>query len=609
MEDLNVRKEITTSESIDGHCIWVPNENVSQLEQKLLKFQEELDQDLLIRNLAEELKKLTSRIQGVEGSKGLEGLNYEDLCIKPDVELPEGYKPLKFEMFDGTGDLRVHLRTYCDKLVGVGKDKRIRMKLFMRSLKRDALSWYISQDPKKWSSWVGMDSNFMDKFRFNTENAPDVFYIQNLKKKPTETFHEYATRWRSETAKGHTIDECCSLKDKIQSLIDNKVIVAKEAAPNVHNNPSPDHKCEGVHMIEIEDDWDPEGSIGLVAEGDDPKKPTVTLNSIMVQIQSSEVTEVDVSIPIEFEAVPSTKTPASFEVLILPPNEHVPFEVKVGAPIPVVMTTVPSFHTKAIPWDYTAEARRKGKVRFEETTAAQGSDDLWRKIHSKEYSVIDQLNKTPAQISILSLLKNSKTHKNALLKVLSEAYVPNNITGGEMANMVGQVLESHKITFYEDELLPEGLGHNKALHITVQYEDYFITRILIDGGSSLNICPLITRKKLGKGLHKIKEGAITIKAFDGSQRSTIGEINMCLQMGLTWLEVDFQVIDVPASNNLLLGRPWIHSAGAVALTIHQAMKFEWNHQEVIIHGDGSNPIYSRQTIPTIGGSIKLGGEM
>ena len=128
-------------------------------------------------------------------------MNYEDLCIRPDVELPEGYKPPKFEMFDGTGDPRVHLRTYYDKLVGVGKDEKIRMKLFMRSLKGDALSWYISQDPKKWSNWVSMASDFMDRFRFNTENAPDVIYIQNLKKKPMETFREYATHWRSEATK------------------------------------------------------------------------------------------------------------------------------------------------------------------------------------------------------------------------------------------------------------------------------------------------------------------------------------------------------------------------------------------------------------------------
>nr|XP_009781341.1 PREDICTED: uncharacterized protein LOC104230270 [Nicotiana sylvestris] len=103
--------------------------------------------------MVEELKKLTGRVQLVEGGKGIEGLNYEDLCIQPDVELTGGYKPPKFEW--------------------IGKDERIRMKMFMRSLAGDALSLYISQNLTKWVNW----------------------------KKPIETFHEYATRWRYEAAK------------------------------------------------------------------------------------------------------------------------------------------------------------------------------------------------------------------------------------------------------------------------------------------------------------------------------------------------------------------------------------------------------------------------
>lgn len=105
---------------------------------------------MLIKSMAEELKRLTGRIQTVETGKDIEGFNYEDLCIQPNVERPEGYKPPKFEMFDGAGDTKAHLRMYCDKLVGVGKNEQIRMKLFMRSLTGDALSWYIGQDPKKW---------------------------------------------------------------------------------------------------------------------------------------------------------------------------------------------------------------------------------------------------------------------------------------------------------------------------------------------------------------------------------------------------------------------------------------------------------------------------
>ncbi|XP_070010242.1 uncharacterized protein [Nicotiana sylvestris] len=95
-----------------------------------------------------------------------------------------------------------------------------------------------------------------------------------------------------------------------------------------------------------------------------------------------------------------------------------------------------------------------------------------------------------------------------------------------MANMVGQVLESHKIIFQEYEVPPEGLNHNRALHIIVQFEEKFIART-----------------------------------------------------GPTWFDVEFQVLDIPASYNLLLGRPWIHVAGAMPSTLHQAMKFEWNCQE------------------------------
>jgi len=151
------------------------------------------------------------------------------------------------------------------------------------------------------------------------------------------------------------------------------------------------------------------------------------------------------------------------------------------------------------------------------------------------------------------MLQNSDTHTNALMKVLSEVYVPNNITSGEMDSMVGQVLESHKITFHGDELPPEGLRHNRALHITVRFEDKFIARVLTDGGSSLNICPLTTLKRLGKGLHEIRMGSMNDKTFHKSQRATIGEINLSLQMGPTWFDVEFQVLDISATHNLLLG--------------------------------------------------------
>ena len=51
--------------------------------------------DILIKTLTERLDNLTNRVQHVEGNKKLGGLSYEDLCMHPDVELPEGYKTSK----------------------------------------------------------------------------------------------------------------------------------------------------------------------------------------------------------------------------------------------------------------------------------------------------------------------------------------------------------------------------------------------------------------------------------------------------------------------------------------------------------------------------------
>ena len=44
-----------------------------------------------------------------------------------------------------------------------------------------------------------------------------------------------------------------------------------------------------------------------------------------------------------------------------------------------------------------------------------------------------------------------------------------------------------------------------------------------------------------------------------TQREVLGVVILDLTMGSFEKSMDFQVIDIPLSFNLLLGRPWIHS--------------------------------------------------
>nr|XP_033512295.1 uncharacterized protein LOC117276983 [Nicotiana tomentosiformis] len=46
-----------------------------------------------------------------------------------------------------------------------------------------------------------MAEDFMNRFLFNAEITTDRFALVNLQKKPSESFEEYARRWRSEAAR------------------------------------------------------------------------------------------------------------------------------------------------------------------------------------------------------------------------------------------------------------------------------------------------------------------------------------------------------------------------------------------------------------------------
>nr|XP_033508431.1 uncharacterized protein LOC117273375 [Nicotiana tomentosiformis] len=114
-----------------------------------------------------------------------------------------GCKPPKFDIFDGMGDPHAYLRVYCDKLVRVGRNEKLRIKLSIRNLTGEALTWYTLQDPRNWRTWQDMAEGFMNRFRFNTEISPNRFALVSLQKKPFESFQEYACRWRSEAARAH----------------------------------------------------------------------------------------------------------------------------------------------------------------------------------------------------------------------------------------------------------------------------------------------------------------------------------------------------------------------------------------------------------------------
>ena len=107
--------------------------------------------------------------------------------------------------------------------------------------------------------------------------------------------------------------------------------------------------------------------------------------------------------------------------------------------------------------------------------------------------------------------------------------MPSGTSNDNVASMIHQVIRGHHISFCNNELLAKGRSHNKALHVTVICRGKVVNHVLVDDGYGLNICPLSTLKQLRFDLRKLEQNQVSVRAFDGVQRDTLGAVDLTLQ--------------------------------------------------------------------------------
>ena len=61
-------------------------------------------------------------------------------------------------------------------------------------------------------------------------------------------------------------------------------------------------------------------------------------------------------------------------------------------------------------------------------------------------------------------------------------------------------------------------------------------------------------------------------SFEGRMVAPKGLIKLPVQAGMDVVEVDFIVVDVFSPYTAIMGRPWLHTLGAVSSTLHQKVK-------------------------------------
>ena len=205
-------------------------------------------------------------------------------------------------------------------------------------------------------------------------------------------------------------------------------------------------------------------------------------------------------------------------------------------------------------------------------TRPLGGTSSQEEVRAEDDEILRQLQSTQARIFIWSLLASSNTHWDALTRALSQIRVDTTTTPEGLIHMM-TAGRATCIVFSDDDLPPEGSSHTRPLYISVGCSSRRVPSVLLDNGSTLNVCPLATAIALGYAPFDFSPSTQTVRAYDSTRREIMGTLEIELLIGPTTFIAVFQVLRIPTSFNLLLGRPWIHRAGAIPSSLHQKVKF------------------------------------
>ena len=93
-------------------------------------------------------------------------------------------------------------------------------------------------------------------------------------------------------------------------------------------------------------------------------------------------------------------------------------------------------------------------------------------------------------------MASSSTHKDALVRALGKIKVDTATTPKGLIHIL-KIDRGTCFVFSDDDLPPEASDHVRPLYINVAYSGHRVSSVLLDNGSTLNVCPLVIAIALG----------------------------------------------------------------------------------------------------------------
>ena len=140
------------------------------------------------------------------------------------------------------------------------------------------------------------------------------------------------------------------------------------------------------------------------------------------------------------------------------------------------------------------------------------------------------------------------------------------------------------LSFSEEDKIGTTQPHDYTLLITLRIGDYDVKRVIVDGGSAIKVMYPDLYKGLNLKLEDLMPYSSPLMSFDEKLVIPKGVNSLPIQTSPKIVEVNFIVVDTYFPYTAIVDRPWLHTLGAVASSLHQKVKFPSRNQVLEIRG-------------------------
>ncbi|VFQ90866.1 unnamed protein product, partial [Cuscuta campestris] len=131
---------------------------------------------------------------------------------------------------------------------------------------------------------------------------------------------------------------------------------------------------------------------------------------------------------------------------------------------------------------------------------------------------------------------------------------------------------------FSDEDLPLILSpHRTPLVISMAIHKFFVKRILVDTGSSVNVLYWEAAQQMGIRKEDLTKLNMPLSGFTGDIIELEGSIKLDIIIGehpkVRHMRMDFVVVDIKCAHNAILGRPGLEDLGGALSLEHLCLKF------------------------------------